>query len=511
MAETLSAIANLRIVERNTLVNYSLWALLPLLPPLLLLLLSLLSGNNCFAGNPTWPDELEYWRHVYSLSSTEDGSFGYYGTVGYPAEIGQLGWHGLSSVLVYGIPALLFGWELNSIVIFNMLFCMAAFLAFSLLVKPTTAQCACIAVLWLCYVPIILFSPTSWMEMPHYAGLILYVALLVSIARRKNCPANIVWLSFFIVFGLSILRITNVVFYLPLVLALSQHRHAKRFLLFSLLALFLTFLSWWFFGLFSSPYPNNFLTQLLNAPGFTEKLNLLQANIVSNLWHFVSFSENLISDCQRYSILVMLAFWLALLIGFKIKEKNDGKQKTCRRDFEVTILCLLTMLFSVIAVVAIYDVHSWRDYRIWAPTFWCLLLLCVVGYRHKALAITPAAFVVVPLIVCLSAIPETNVPRAFEWSRYQPVELSPSEEPASLVKPLGAYPEDKTIVIEEWGMKGPFTPLELDPSMGILLHHRTYDYEGCNLAYIFSKTEIEELAGYSIIWKSKEGILYRRD
>lgn len=481
--------------------------LLILLPPLLLCILSLLSHNNCFVGHPVWPDELEYWRHVYSFSESPDKIFGYFGTVGYPAKIGQLGWHGLSSLLVYGVPALLFGWELNSIVICNMIYCMLAFLGLVLIAKPTPRQCLLIAILWFCYVPITLYAPSSWMEMPQYALLIFYMALLARIAKDDSTP-TIKWIAFLVVFFMSALRISNIVFYLPLILFLSRFRVSLHLLKYVCICAALSLLSYWFFGLFSSTYPGSFLHGLFSSSGSASIVRLLQNNILNNLHSYFSFSENLITDLQRYCMLIVLLIWVSIfcyrLIRFKKAPANCLSQRTL-------LTCVLTLLASMIIVIAIYDVHSWRDYRTWAPIFWSLLLFGILVKLPRIATYPQMLCIVLTLAITAPVIPGTIVPRAFEWSRYRELTINPDNEVASLIEPLGIYPEDRTIIVDHWDMKEPFMVFDLDPSIGILLSRKGVDSSQSNIAYIFTNTQLESADNYEIIWHSDYGYLYKRN
>lgn len=65
-------------------------------PLLIMLVLSLLSGNNMFLSKPYLNDEVDYWRLMYSVRECglDFGSTEH--MVGYTAPIGPLGSHGVS-------------------------------------------------------------------------------------------------------------------------------------------------------------------------------------------------------------------------------------------------------------------------------------------------------------------------------------------------------------------------------------------------------------------------------
>lgn len=487
-----------------------LYAIIVLLPPIQLLLLSIATGNNCFAAAPAWPDELEYWRHVYSFSATKNGAFGYFGTVGFPAEIGQLGWHGLSSIIVYGIPALLFGWTYNSIVICNMVYCMAAFAVFLFLIRPTMHQCIYVMLLWLCYTPIMLFIATSWMEMPQYAILIVYAGLMIRLFRNQS-STSLVWCAYVTVFLLSGLRISNIIFYIPLILICSQCRNSKRFFSHCFLSLGLSLFSYWFFGLFASPYPGSVLHTLIGIEGVEGKAALLFRNIKNNLIHLFSFSENIIMDLQRYSIIVILGLWIVVWVRGQARQGHvHDASTTIKQDQHTLLACILTLLAALIIVVSIYDVHSWRDYRTWAPILWSLMLISTISCSQRIIRISSIVCVVSVLILSSFWLPQTAVPKASDQRRYQPVSISTNHDVVNMIQPLGVYPEDRTIAIDHWDMKSPFTIFDIDPCIGVLLTTEYHDFTGCNIAYIFSTSISEGLDGYERIWTSSDGTLFRR-
>ena len=95
-------------------------------PLIIMLILSLLSGNNMFLSKPYLNDELDYWRLMYSIS---ERGFDFGSTehlVGYVAPIGPLGSHGLSPVAAWLWYVLLFPMTDSALVIAGVLMLIAA-------------------------------------------------------------------------------------------------------------------------------------------------------------------------------------------------------------------------------------------------------------------------------------------------------------------------------------------------------------------------------------------------
>lgn len=109
-------------------------------PLIMMLVLSLLSGQNMFLAKPYLNDEIDYWRVMYSVS--EQGL--HFGStehlVGYTAPIGPLGSHGVSPLAAWLWYALLFPWSDSAIVIAGVIMLTAAMALFVLIARPGTAQ-----------------------------------------------------------------------------------------------------------------------------------------------------------------------------------------------------------------------------------------------------------------------------------------------------------------------------------------------------------------------------------
>ena len=95
----------------------------------------MIKGYNVLLGLPIWNDEVDYWRELFSFSNC-GFAFGKHGfSLGYTAEIGPFGCHGISPIIAWGWYALLFGWNGNSIVIANIILLEISYLLFVILAK----------------------------------------------------------------------------------------------------------------------------------------------------------------------------------------------------------------------------------------------------------------------------------------------------------------------------------------------------------------------------------------
>lgn len=245
------------------------------------------------------------------------------------------------------------------------------------------------------------------------------------------------------------------------------------------------------------------------------KASLLLSHAAENAFNLFSLSQEPIETIQRFSIIFMILVWIVVAIIYALREKRGVDSRHSLSAFQTAMICVLTMLSSIILVVFAYDVFSWRDYRTWAPVFWSLLFFCAFSQKPKPkskpgpLVVSALACTVLVTAVSLPFLSESNVPKPIEWSRYVPVALDRGNPVASLVQPEGIYPEDRTIVLDSWAMTSPFRVTDLDPSIGILLATENVDINGSGIAYMFSATENELLDNYDLIWSGEEGYLYK--
>ena len=155
-------------------------------PLIIMLILSLLSGNNMFLSKPYLNDELDYWRLMYSIS---ERGFDFGSTehlVGYVAPIGPLGSHGLSPVAAWLWYVLLFPMTDSALVIAGVLMLIAAMALLYFIARPGAAELLLMGLFTILYPPLIRYINLSMMEMPCYACVIVYMALLLRYEKEHS-------------------------------------------------------------------------------------------------------------------------------------------------------------------------------------------------------------------------------------------------------------------------------------------------------------------------------------
>ena len=195
-------------------------------PVLVMLLLSLMSGQNMFLSKPIFNDEMSYWRLMYSIS---ERGFDFGSTehlVGYVAPYGPLGSHGLSPVAAWLWYVLLFPMTDSALVIAGVIMLSAALLLMYIIARPGISETLLIALFTLLYPPLVRYINLSMMEMPCYACVIVYMALLLRYEKEQSgaLPRSFWTLPLLFVCGLycTLLRMSNVVLFFPAILITQE-------------------------------------------------------------------------------------------------------------------------------------------------------------------------------------------------------------------------------------------------------------------------------------------------
>ena len=346
-------------------------------PVLVMLLLSLMSGQNMFLSKPIFNDEMGYWRLMYSIS---ERGFDFGSTehlVGYVAPYGPLGSHGLSPVAAWLWYVLLFPMTDSALVIAGVIMLSAALLLMYIIARPGISETLLIALFTLLYPPLVRYINLSMMEMPCYACVIVYMALLLRYEKEQSgaLPRSFWTLPLLFVCGLycTLLRMSNVVLFFPAILIFCHNRLSLKLLLCLVLYALGTLAFNYCFSLFVAPYPDALYT-LMQSDSLAELLRGLWLNTCTNIINYLDpFSDNSLPQAMaRYFYLLVL---LALL-GKTLLKREGGRMRLTWRWAYFGVFAAGAA--GLLIVLTIYYVFDWRDYRTLAPlayamTLWLLL------------------------------------------------------------------------------------------------------------------------------------------
>ncbi len=370
------------------------WAVMVLAPWIQLAAFSLAVGQNAFSAYPTWTDELDYWRALFSWLQVGFHK-GYSGIGEYAPALGSLSVHGLTPIMLYGGFCKVFGLGYNSIVLCNALWISAAALTFCLLLRPKASVALAISGLFAAYVPAVLYAASSMTELFNYALLLLYLAFGLRYVQKKEKWAMVLcWVT--VAFG-CLYRITYLVLFIPLVWGLGDQRLSVKTLLWGLLALLISGAVYGAGALITAPYPNGFLYNWLRVDELRTFIQMFLSHAKSNLIdYFVRPTGNYIEEGLRWVYCPMM---LLLLLGAFVR--FDTKEKKLKTGFQAELFGCFLMLFLPFAlVVMIYETNDWSDFRTLAPFLWGVAVFLAIRGRRVLFGLAGAGFAALLIYLC---------------------------------------------------------------------------------------------------------------
>ena len=334
-------------------------------PLLIMLVLSALAGQNMFLAKPYLNDEVGYWRVMYSISEC---GFDFGPTGGLPgrnAPIGPLESHGLGPLAAWLWYVLCFPFTESALVIASFILLTLSLILFYFIVKPSTGQAVLMAVFIMLFPPLVRYINLSMMEIPCYASVIVYAAVLYRYEKSRSLS----WLVLLLISGLycSLLRLSNVVLFFPAILIFCDNRWSWKlplcFLAYALGVLMLNS----FVNLFIAPYPD-FVSSLSYCASWKEVVLTLLRNTLGNIRNLLNpFSDHSLPQAMaRYYYLALVLFFLAASF-FKVSA--SGLRLTWRWEY----VGMLGVAAGCLALVLIH-VFDWRDYRTLSPIAFMLVL-----------------------------------------------------------------------------------------------------------------------------------------
>ena len=352
-------------------------------PLLIMLVLSAMAGQNMFLAKPYLNDEVDYWRLMYSVSERglDFGSTEH--LVGYTAPIGPLGSHGVSPLAAWLWYALLFPWTDSAIVIAGVILLTAALALFVFIARPSTVQLLLLGLFTLLFPPLVRYINLSMLEMPCYAGLIVYAALLFRYEKEHSgaLPKSRWTLPSLLLCGFwcTVLRMSNVVLFFPVLLIFCDNKISWKLLGCLVLYALGVLVFNWCFSLFVAPYPD-VLYGLMQSDGLIDLLRGLYHNTLSNVIHFLDpRSDNSLPQAMaRYFYLLTLAFLFVMMLF----QKQDGRLKLTWRWAYFGVFMAGAGCLAL--VVMIYFVFDWRDYRTLAPMAYFLVLWLLLRWQGES-------------------------------------------------------------------------------------------------------------------------------
>ena len=341
------------------------------MPALSCVALAYYSGFQLGQYSPFYTDELHYWNEISTLVTVGlHGGYSVINEMPSATDWSRFGPHGPGFPLVVSPFAWSFGWSTHSPVIFNMAWLSIALLIYFQSVPLNRVQRVSVAAFVSSFSPVLMFLPTAMQESLHQGIGVLIAAMIVRRAtqalsesekagRIRDLAVAAMFAAFaFIRASWGMIYVLSVAIVPGRGGSLLHHR-----LLLGLAMLLLTF---WFMQNFNSPATRINAFELLLQAVFElspEKLGHYLDIAANNARGFfaVSSGHNSVAMILRYQALILLVYCVYRLIPWKAGGVSAASVQTIR-------FCLLLLLATTLLLVLFYEVGSWKDYRILAPS-----------------------------------------------------------------------------------------------------------------------------------------------
>jgi hypothetical protein len=335
-------------------------------------------------------DEITYWQEINTFKAAGFHG-GYFSMEELVAKLNyfHFGIHGPVFAVIMGSLARIFGWAQTSGPWFNMAFLSIALLVFLLLTKPGLKSKLFLILAFLSVSAILFYIPSSMQESLIQALTIILAGVLIRLSRQKDNPAIVPILGLLTALVLSLLRVTWVLVFFPLIYLIRPKRNLKWLILSVAIAAILSLLLVLIFSAWTSPYPYLFLYQLTHVEPFTVRrfLHFFVDHFIANCKDYVSLSSSMNSAeiVQRYTTLFVTA-----ALGYFVYKK--------KYQFIVPLFILVS---EILATFAFNTVGTLGDLRILAPYLIISLLFLVVNLQSREVS----AALILSLVFNLALLP----------------------------------------------------------------------------------------------------------
>lgn len=383
---------------------------------------------------PVWSDEIYYW-HQANTFRVAGFNGGYYTANEQSAPLTTYYAWGVVVPMLYGVPAQWVGWSLYAIPLMNLTLLSIAVILFMWVIRATFWQVVWIVGTVVTFVPYMLFSVSSMLEVQQQATAIFLATAFYGLLRQAQSTTPIPRWQWAITVGVlilaTLLRPTWGILFVPVCILALRHFSIKKMFLAILggVLIFLFFL---------------WLTQLISAPfmRFPQVLfTVFQKSPKDGILLFLShILENIQLGLTGHPIEVMTRVQILLLIILKIVTFFwQRRRKSPQQTFQIPEIGLHLYNLGVIFLfnMVLYDLFDWRDFRVMTPhLLLSLMLLLAFGWRWIV------GIIIVTMLLLLPSTFETY--RSPEWYQHHssPERIVAIEEWSSQFAPIVVYQPD---------------------------------------------------------------------
>jgi hypothetical protein len=343
-------------------------------------------------------DEASLWHQALTFSHHGFTGGGYYTLYELPAKASFTHYYawGPFYPMLQGIFARIFGWELYSGVIFNIMLLTGAIAFFVYAARPTLVQLLLMGVLLATFWTMLVYIPTGMQESFQSAAAIVLAAMFYRLIKEGPAlPRAWQWALGITILCVSLIRGTWVLAFFPYFLLLSEHSW-RGYLYAFVKALVLSAAAFAFYSYISSELPYRFTDQLFDAvaaaSGLGDKINaaldmfgdrlelnrrLYQEDMPSFDWLLIG----VVMWLEYFVLLIGVAIWLGVRATRAYRARQPFRLgESIPREI---LFHGLNLLLLLILLVLLYQV----DFRMGVAAL-LLSLLVMLMSRHYWVVVT---------------------------------------------------------------------------------------------------------------------------
>jgi hypothetical protein len=327
---------------------------------------------------PLYSDEIYYWHQAATFAQVGFAN-GQYSIGEIPAQIGRYHAWGLAAPILYGTMGHIAGWPLWAIPVANLVLVTLALMLWVSVARPDIKQILAALFFLGMFAPFVTQVSSSMFEFVQYAWAIVLAAALWRVLQQPPRSRALRWglLALGLACFVALFRVTWSII-IPIVGALALRHRGKRGILVGwVIGVGLAAVMYIVYTRTAAPYSEYVPQFKAFANGVRAGLEAVQSHIAVNIDLFLHGEP--IEMSLRLQVLVI---WCLLCVGFVVRKIAQRRQPDPRPDHDAVssksslwnafatddpgevMLHTFLLMGQLFLIIVVYDVGSWRDYRL---------------------------------------------------------------------------------------------------------------------------------------------------
>lgn len=320
---------------------------------------------------PLYSDEIYYWHQAATFARVGFAN-GQYSIGEIPAQIGRYHAWGLAAPILYGTIGHFTGWPLWAIPLINMILMSVALALWVGVVRPSIKQILAALIFLGTFSPFVTLISSSMFELVQYAWAIVLAGVLGHLLHHPPATRALRWglLALFLACFVALFRVTWSVI-IPIVGALAlRHRGYRGALVGWIIGMGLAAIMYVVYMRTAAPYSEY-------VPHFKAFSGGIRVGLEA-VWLHIAVNVDLFLHGEPIEMslrLQVLGVWGLVCAGYLLRRlilRYQPSQKTSQRlwnafatdDLGEVLLHTFLLLGLLFLIIVVYDVGSWRDYRL---------------------------------------------------------------------------------------------------------------------------------------------------